>query len=242
MSTDYLVRTGRRTTISLVGLDSQGHPAYAFYGLGSADCSVRTEDLPTVGDDVTGLHVGSYSLVVDPVASAFAALVRDQSHRFVSLDPNVRTNVEPDLDVWRARVAAMTPHVDLIKASAEDLALIFPDRTHEAIAADWLSAGASVVVVTDGEADLRAWTSGGRTHCVTPQVGAIVDTVGAGDSFQAALIHQLCALGGGDPGRGLSAMAPEQFDAALLFAARAAGITCTRRGADLPRAAELGLS
>ena len=235
VSTRYLVRTGHRTTISLVGIDALGHPAYAFYGLGSADCSIGPDDLPEIGNEITGLHFGSYSLVVEPVANAFATFLDRHSDKFISLDPNVRVNVEPDLDIWRERIGAMIPKVDLLKVSAEDLELIYPNRRHDTLAADWISRGVSLVVVTDGEADVRAWTSNGNMHSVTPNATEVIDTVGAGDTFQAALLYKLHAANGVAPGRVLSGLTPDQLEEALVFSARAAQITCTRRGADLPR-------
>lgn len=238
VSTAYAIPTDRPTTLSLVGLDAQGVAAYQFYKNGSADTGVRPGDLPTLGSEVTGLHFGSYSLVAEPTADAFAGLAKAQTERLVSLDPNVRLNVEPDRDVWRARLAELYPSATLLKISAEDLDLLHPGMTAQSFAEARLADGVRLVVVTDGGDNAQGWTASGLRDTASPPRVKVIDTVGAGDTFQAALIAQLvqhpegarAALEGLDQS-GLSEL--------LDYAARAAAITCSRRGADLPRAADL---
>jgi fructokinase len=238
VSTAYAVATDRPTTISLVGLDPAGVPEYQFYGNGSADAGVTVADLPALGPEVEGLHFGSYSIAVAPVGDALAALAAAERDRFVSLDPNVRPTIEPDMAVWRARVEALLPSVDLLKTSAEDLALLHPGLAPEAFAADLVARGVKLVVVTDGGETAQGWTAAGDAAAARPPAVAVIDTVGAGDTFQAALIARLAAHPDG-PLAGLAALDRETLQATLDYAARAAAITCSRRGADLPRAAEL---
>jgi fructokinase len=237
VSTAYLLRPQRRTTLSLVALDDAGHAEYVFYGLGSADCSVRREELPAIGPEVTGFHFGSYSLVVQPVADAFAAVAATAGERFVSVDPNVRPTVEPDLDVWRTRVSEYVRYADLIKISSEDLAFLYPDRKAESQAVDWLDAGVQAVIVTDGGNEVQGWTRGGDQVRLTPPVFDVVDTVGAGDSFQAALLARLATKG--DPKTVVASLDAESLNELLGYALKAAAMTCSRRGADLPRSDEI---
>ena len=237
VSTEYLVRSGRRTTLSLVALDAAGQPQYVFYGLGSADCNLSIEDLPAIGDEITGLHFGSYSLVVRPVADAFAALASAARGRFISVDPNVRPTVEPDLDIWRARVAEYAARADLLKISAEDLASLYPGASRERKAADWIAAGVRLVVVTDSSSEMAAWTAGGHAVRLKPPACEVVDTVGAGDSFQSALLARLARLG--HPKSVMAALEERTLRDLLTFAMQAAAITCSRRGADPPRLHEL---
>ncbi len=237
VATDYLVRSGNRTTLSLVGVDERGQPAYVFYGLGSADCSVETDDLPSIGREVSAVHFGSYSLVVRPVADAFSHLLTIAGHRFVSVDPNVRLNVEPDVDVWRERVAEYTARANLLKISSEDLAALYPDSTADAKASEWLDQGVDLVVVTDGGEKICAWTKQGHVVRVEPPIANVVDTVGAGDSFQAALLVKLSEDGIGK--NAIAALDAQRLEKLLNFAAAAAHVTCQRRGADLPRREEL---
>ena len=66
----------------------------------------------------------------------------------------------------------------------------------------------------------------------------VIDTVGAGDTFQAAMLTWLA-----EQGRlsidGVAALDAGALQDLLDFAMRAAAITCSRRGADLPRRREL---
>lgn len=238
VSTAYAIPTDRPTTISLVGLDTAGVPAYQFYKNGSADTGVSPADLPALGAEVTGLHFGSYSLAAAPVADAAAALAERYSDRFVSLDPNVRPTVEPDMAIWRMRLSALYPRATLVKISAEDLDLLHPGVTAERFAADLIGRGVGLVVVTDGGDTAMGWTASGHHATATPPRVTVVDTVGAGDTFQAALIARLLRAPGG-PRAGVADLDTRGLAALLSFAARAASITCSRRGADLPRLAEL---
>ena len=238
VSTRYAIPTDRPTTLSLVGLDAAGVPAYQFYDNGSADTGVEPGDLPELGPEVIGLHFGSYSLAATPVGDAMAALARGKDGRFVSVDPNVRPTVEPDMDVWRARMAVLFPLADLVKISAEDLELLWPGKAAEAFAADLVAAGARLVVVTDGGEAAHGWTASGLRASATPPRVKVIDTVGAGDTFQAALLARLMRDPAG-PKAALAGLDAKGLAALVDYAARAAAITCSRRGADLPRAAEL---
>ena len=233
----HIVRTGRRTTLSLVGLDATGTPSYTFYGVGSADCSLTVADMPTLSSDISGLHFGSYSIAVAPTADAFAHLARREQHRLISLDPNVRLNVEPDIAVWKNRIDALLPTASLVKVSTEDLGCLFPERTADDVAQDWLSRGPALVIITDGAKGATARTHAVRVH-IPARAITVVDTIGAGDAFQAAILHQLRAS------HCLSRDAIRALDQAALTelittATRAAALTCSRRGADLPTAQDL---
>ena len=184
------------------------------------------------------LQFGSYAMVVEPVAATQRALVeRAQGRQFVAYDPNVRLNVEPDVMRWRDTLAWMLPRTQLLKISDEDLDLLFPGRPAAALAAEWLAAGVSLVVVTRGGEGALAWHRGGSA-LVPGRAVTVVDTVGSGDTFQAALLTWLSERGLLAPGA-LAGLNDDALRDALDFAAGAAAITCSRRGADLPRRAEL---
>jgi fructokinase len=185
------------------------------------------------------LHFGSYAMVVEPVASAQRALVERLGGRvLVAYDPNIRLNVEPALERWRETLAWMLPRTQLLKISDEDLGLLFPGQAPEALAPQWLAAGVELVVVTRGAEGATAWTGAHRVDVPGRRV-AVIDTVGAGDTFQAALLTWLAEHDRLAPGA-LTGLDAAALEAALGFAADAAAITCSRRGADLPRRSELG--
>ncbi len=115
------------TTVSLVGLNARGVPTYAFYGHGAADRQVTPASLPA--GDFAAVHVGSYATVVEPVASTQRALIEGRQGRsLIAFDPNIRLNVEPDLEVWKQQLHWMLPRTQLLKISDEDLGLLLPAR------------------------------------------------------------------------------------------------------------------
>ncbi|MGF1551901.1 MAG: carbohydrate kinase [Paracoccaceae bacterium] len=239
VSTALLKRTARPTTLSMVETDAAGSPVYAFYGEGAADRAVDVGDLPAFGAEVWGVHAGSYCLVAEPVGSALLALFeREAGRRLLSLDPNARLAVEPDGARWRARIDRFAAHADLVKASAEDFELLYPGEDRDAVVAHWLDLGARLVVVTLGPDGAEAHSAAHGRVAVAGRAIRVVDTVGAGDTFQAALIAGL-AERGATTRAALDRLDRDALTTLLDFAVEAAAITCTRRGADLPRRGEL---
>lgn len=226
------------TTLSVVTADAQGVPAYAFHGEHGADRLLDPRPLQALPDTVKVLQFGSYALVVEPVASTIRRVVeQEHGRRLVTYDPNVRLNVEPSVLRWRDAVDWMARRAHLLKISEEDAALLYPDEGLASLARKWLAQGVSLVVVTRGGDGALAWTA--RTQATAPaEAVQLVDTVGAGDSFQAALLAWLAEQDRLQPDA-LGALQEQELRDALRFAARAAAITCSRRGADLPRRAEL---
>ncbi|SJZ80516.1 carbohydrate kinase family protein [Consotaella salsifontis] len=242
IGTNLLIATRRNTTLAVVSLSASGSATYDFYVEGTADRSIEIEDIPALPAEVEAIHVGSYSTVTEPTASALQHLIdQEAGRRFISYDPNIRPSIEPDLDLWRERVSRIVPKAGLIKASEEDLAMLYPDRSLSSVAEDWIAAGAGLAVVTRGENGALARCRSGAASEAAGLPVKVVDTVGAGDTFQAALLAKL------KEDRLLSKDALGGLDEAALsgllgFAVKAASVTCSRRGADLPRRADLGLA
>ncbi|MBK7617150.1 MAG: carbohydrate kinase [Burkholderiales bacterium] len=227
------------TTLSLIGLDAQGVPSYSFYGEGCADRQLPMSALASLPAETLAIHLGSYAMVVEPTAETQRALVeREYRQRVIAYDPNVRLNVAPQLEVWRSTLDWMAARTHLLKVSDEDLGLLYPGVPHAALAARWRTAGAAAVVVTRGGEGATAWVADGEVP-VAPVHADVVDTVGAGDTFQAALLTALAEREALQP-KALHLVPAAMWCEVLQFAARAAAITCGRRGADLPRRHELG--
>ncbi|SDU25694.1 carbohydrate kinase [Stappia sp. ES.058] len=237
----FALGTDALTTLSIVGLDDTGSPAYGFYGKDAADRQIRKSDLPDLPDSIDTIQIGSYATLVSPVGDSLLALaVREHGRRLIAYDPNVRPTVVADMSAWRERFADLLPHVDLLKISLEDLELMFPGNDPQTLAETWLAQGPALVIVTRGGDGATAFTARHRVEVAGDAV-ALVDTVGAGDTFQAAILARL----GETCGRRRSALerlGDTDMLGLLRFAARAAALTCSRRGADLPRRAELGRS
>jgi len=231
-------RVDAPTSICVIGLDARGVPAYDFYGERGADRQLTAAVLQRVPSDARAFHLGSYAMVVDPVGTTQRALVeREHRRALVSYDPNVRTTVEPSLQRWRDTLAWMLPRTHLLKVSEEDIDLLFPGQSLASLAQAWIHQGPRLVVITRGSAGSLALTASASVQAA-PVMVDVIDTVGAGDTFQAALLTWLAEQDC------LSIDGLTRLDEAALrdllgFATRAAAITCSRRGADLPRRGEL---
>jgi fructokinase len=238
IDTRAVPRLDAPTTLGLVGLDAMGVPSYAFYGAGCADRLLPLGALAQVPASARAFHFGSYAMVVEPVAATQRALVeREHPRSLIAYDPNIRLNVEPELDRWRETLRWMLPRSHLLKVSEEDLGLLYPGQAAAELARDWLGRGVVCVVVTHGGEGASAWRQGEQLR-VEPVKVAVQDTVGAGDTFQAALLAGLAERGALAPAT-LRDLPEASWQEVLQFAARAAAITCSRRGADMPRRAAL---
>lgn len=234
VQTDYLVDFAAPTTLAMVAVGANGSPQYSFRGEGCADRQLTPEHLPALGPQVRGLHIGSFSLVVQPIADTLLALVRRESgKRLISLDPNVRLNPEPNIELWRSRIATLVEHADLIKVSDEDLTLLYPEQDLARVIDGWLQQRCQLVFLTRGGEGATVFSRAHGSWSVPACVVKIADTVGAGDTFQAALItwlteQQLDSI------EGLRELSREQIETMVRFAVQAAALTCSKTGPDMP--------
>jgi fructokinase len=228
------------STLAIVHLEAGAEPVYAFHGEGTADRLLRVEDLPaTLPPQVTALHFGSISMVREPGASAFEALMRrEHGRRMLSLDPNVRPSLVGERAAYVARLEGWVALADVVKVSRADLAWLYPETAPDMVAADWLGRGPGLVVVTRGHDGAFALAAGGSVEVPGTPV-LVSDTVGAGDAFTSGLLAWLHEAGWLDRAR-LREIPADALRRSLVFANRAAAITCTRAGAQPPTRAEMG--
>lgn len=238
---DYLLDFAAPTTLAMVAVGTNGSPQYSFRGEGCADRQLQSQHLPALGPEVRGLHIGSFSLVVQPIADTLLALVRRESgRRLISLDPNVRLNPQPDIDLWRARIATLVELADLIKVSDEDLHLLYPDQDPARVIEGWLQHRCQLVFLTRGGEGASVFSQAHGSWSASACEVKIADTVGAGDTFQAALITWLTEQQL-DSVEGVKQLGREQIDRMLKFAVQAAALTCSKTGPDLPYRKQLDL-
>lgn len=239
----FLVRTDRLSTLSAVATAPDGQPSYSFHGEGAADRSLLPSDLPgELPPEVAALTFGSYTMVVEPVGSSFAALAeREHGRRVISVDPNLRPSVVGDMALWARAAERFYRTATLIKASDEDVRIAWGGQLSigEA-AAYWLERGASLVVITTGVQGAVAFSAAGQI-AVPGRSVAVRDTVGAGDTFHAALLAQLVRTGHLTP-QAVATLDLGAIGELIAYATAAAAITVGRRGADLPSAAEVAAS
>jgi fructokinase len=218
-------------------LDGDGLASYSFSPDGTSDPNLTAGMVPrALGADVIALHIGTLGLVLEPMATSLTELMRREGgRRLVMLDPNVRPALVADTAQYRRRLEMVMARSTIVKVSEEDLTWLFPGLDHERAADRIAAAGVPLVVVTLGAHGAFAIASGLRVRVRAPLV-EVVDTIGAGDAFGAALLawlHDHHAL------RPDLALQPHEVEAALGFACLAASITCTRAGAEPPRRAEM---
>ncbi|MER7567851.1 carbohydrate kinase [Streptomyces sp. NPDC048523] len=221
------------TTLAVATVDTNGSAAYSFYVDGTADrLFAAPAELPA---GTRAVSFGTCSLVLEPGASAYEELLGTAAAQgvFTALDPNIRTGLIPDADAYRARFKSWLPSVSLLKLSEEDA------RWLGGTPREWLAAGPSAVVVTQGGDGLTVFTRDGAVLPVPGEKVDVVDTIGAGDTVNAALLHGLAGLDALSP-EAVACLGVEDWARLLRFAARAAAITCSRAGAQPPYASELG--
>jgi fructokinase len=218
-----------RTATSRASLAPDGGAAYAF------DLQWRLNALP----DVTpaAVHACSIGAVLEPGADDVRRLLEKlRPNATVSYDVNVRpavTGTGPDLVRAVEEVVVLA---DLVKASDEDLHLLYPDATVDQSVERLLGLGPSALVVTRGRHGATWYSAGGRVDVAAVEV-EVADTIGAGDPFAAGVLDALTdldALGGR-----LTGLEHDGIEFVLRHAASAAAITVSRPGADPPYRHEL---
>lgn len=225
--------TAERTSTAVATIAADGAATYGF------DITWDPAAVSTTGFDL--VHTGSIGAALEPGASRVEKLIGEaRATATISYDPNVRPALMGDLEVARARVERFVALADIVKASDEDLAWLYPDRAPGDTIAVWLSAGPALVVVTGGAEGANAVAASGSVHIDAP-LTEVVDTIGAGDSFMAGL---LAALSDADLLGSARRDALRAIDAATVtevvgFAAHCAAITVSRAGANPPRRGDL---
>jgi fructokinase len=225
------------TTLAIIEVDPRGHAAYRFLSEGTSAPNLTSQMVPASFDpSVNALHVGTLGLVFEPIATTIAGLVdREHANRLVMVDPNIREPMVLGTDGYRARLDRIIAQSTIVKASDADIDWMFPGIERMAAARTLLARGPRLVVVTLGSEGSVGMTANAEVRVPAPAV-RVVDTIGAGDAFGAALLAWLH-----DHGR-LSRdlrLERDELRAALDFACLVASITCTRAGADPPRRSEL---
>ncbi|MGY0066639.1 carbohydrate kinase family protein [Streptomyces sp. QTS137] len=220
------------TTLAVATVATDGSAVYSFYVEGTADRLFAAPDALPAG--TRAVSFGTCSLVLEPGATAYEELMRTAHARgvFTALDPNIRPGLIPDPDAYRSRFLSWLPSVSLLKLSEEDA------RWLGGTPARWLAAGPAAVVVTRGGDGLTVFTREGGEYTVPGERVEVVDTIGAGDTVNAALLHGLAARDALSE-RGAAKLGADGWRELLGFAARAAAITCSRAGAEPPYAHEL---
>ncbi|MGD9959481.1 carbohydrate kinase family protein [Nocardioides sp.] len=223
-----------RTSSALATIDATGAASYVF------DLHWELQP-PRPADPPLLVHTGSLGAVLEPGAGTVVeAIASLREVATISYDINARpaaTGISAELV---ARVDALVAVSDVVKASDEDLEHLYPEGSIEDAVERILALGAGAVVVTWGGQGASCFSAAGRVDIAGENV-EVADTIGAGDSFCAALLdglrrRELLGATNRSELRGLSLAG---WTEVMTRANRAAAITVSRPGANPPTAAEL---
>ncbi len=232
VDTGHSIRVDRPTTLAFVRL-VDGQASYAFYDENTAGRMLTPEDMPDLPDNVEAAFFGGISLVAEPCATAYEALMeRLAPTRALMIDPNIRPGFVTDAEAYRARIRRMMAMADIVKLSDEDMTWLLGAGTPADHARALMTDGVSVVCVTEGADGALGYCANGTIRVGAEKV-EVVDTVGAGDTFNAGFLAALYASGY------LTKDLIGEIDhatvaAGLRHGAKAAAITVSRAGANPP--------
>ncbi|MDX8469564.1 carbohydrate kinase [Mesorhizobium sp. VK23B] len=232
VSSTYAHTSPKPTTLAFVRL-TNGQATYTFYDENTAGRMLAVEHLPKLGAEIEAMLFGAISLISEPAGSAYEEFMRrEHGSRVTMLDPNIRPNFIPDKAKHLRRIREMMAMADIVKLSDEDLNWFDEAGSHEDVVRNWLDRGPRLIVVTHGSEGAVGYS---KEHKVTvvPQKVKVVDTVGAGDTFNAGILASLheqglltkAAIGG---------LSQDAIRKALELGAKAAAVTVSRAGANPP--------
>ncbi len=227
----------RPTSLAFVKL-VDGQATYTFYSENAADKVLTEDDLPTVPANIGTLFFGGISLVGEPCGSTYEALLhREKDKKVIILDPNVRPDFIEDEGAYRRRIDAMVAGADLVKLSDQDLEWLLDEADLFKAAKQLLDKGPKAVFVTRGGEGALAVSHVAETE-VPATLVEVVDTVGAGDTFNAGILWSLSKADLLHKDK-LPNLSKAQLAAALSAGATTAAITVSRKGANPPWLSEL---
>lgn len=240
VGTEHLLSRDAPSSLAFVELN-EGQASYTFYTDNAADTSLTQADRPRDLGHVAAMFFGGISLCADPTASTMHAMLRDKAQGCTAMiDPNIRPAFITDERAYRARLQDMIHMCDIVKISDEDLDWLVPQPAETQAKLAALTKGDKLCFVTKGAHGAEAYIGTRKIAHAPAQPAMVVDTIGAGDTFNAAILHGLeqsqaltsCAAGRADE---------SAVQRALELAVRAASVTVSRQGANPPWAQELAL-
>lgn len=234
-------KSDNETTLAFVRFVN-GEPHYAFYDEATS-AQLWTYDPTSISfNEIEALHVGSTTLINEPAATEYLKMFRDAKGRTtLSFDPNCRPSLVRNKTEYLARMAEFIAIADIVRMSDLDFDFLFGGDDFQGKANEALAGGVALFVITRGGEGVIAWhAAAGQVEVPAPTV-KVVDTIGAGDTFQGSLLVALRETGRIER-PALEAISRDQLSAALAFGTRCAALTCSRAGANPPWTSEISLS
>ena len=230
---DLALTSDQPTCLAIVSLDANGGASYEFKIDGTATFDFDLKWLPDPSRyKPQVLHIGTLVTVIQPGADVlYDWAMQVAEFAPIVFDPNIRPSVMGDHDLYEAAVEKWAALSSVIKVSDDDMAWLYPGQKYEDVAKRWLNDGAALVVVTRGSNGIIGFTANGSVEVDGAKI-TVADTVGAGDTVGAIIVEAMIE-------KGILALTGDVLKATLHRAAVAAGITCSRKGAQPPYKHEL---
>lgn len=234
------VKSKESATLAIASIDKDGIAEYEFYLSGTADWQWRSHELDgAVTGGAVCVHAGSLALVMQPGGAMVEEVLKAaRTGATVSIDPNVRSGIV-GRDTYRSKIALWTRLADIIRLSYEDLAEIIAlsgRRTLEHVCGEWHDAGVSLVVITRGASSTIISFNGNRLEVPVSRI-RVIDTIGAGDGFNAGMLHWLHRTG--SLGGRMDHLDLHTIRQAVAYGSRVATHSCASSGANYPWSAEV---
>jgi fructokinase len=230
---DLALTSDKPTCLAIVSLDAKGGASYEFKIAGTATFDFSLDWLPDPSRYKPNvLHIGTLVTAIQPCADVlYDWALQVAEFAPIIFDPNIRPAVLSDRDAYVALVEKWVAISSVIKVSDDDLVWLYPGQELADIASRWVRDGVALVVVTHGAQGLVGYTAEGATKVDGVKID-VADTVGAGDTVGAIIVEAMVE-------KGIMTLIGEELEATLRRAAIAAGITCSRKGAQPPYKHEL---
>jgi fructokinase len=230
---DLVLTSDKPTCLAIVSLDANGGASYEFKIDGTATFDFNLNWLPDPSRyKPRVLHIGTLVTVIQPGADVlYDWAMQVAEFAPIVFDPNIRPSVMGDRDLYEAAVEKWAALSSVIKVSDDDMAWLYPGQKYEEVAQRWINDGAALVVVTRGSQGIIGITADGAVEVDGAKI-TVADTVGAGDTVGAIIVEAMIE-------KGILALTGDVLKAVLHRAAVAAGITCSRKGAQPPYKHEL---
>jgi fructokinase len=230
---DLALTSDKPTCLAIISLDANGGASYEFKIDGTATFDFDLNWLPDPSRyKPQVLHIGTLVTVIQPGADVlYDWAMQVAEFAPIVFDPNIRPSVMGDHDLYEAAVEKWAALSSVIKVSDDDMAWLYPGQKYEDVAQRWLNDGTALVVVTRGSNGIIGFTQDGAVEVDGAKI-TVADTVGAGDTVGAIIVEAMVE-------KGILALTGDVLKATLHRAAVAAGITCSRKGAQPPYKHEL---
>jgi fructokinase len=238
---DFVIKTNRPTTLAYADV-IDGIAEYTFVDEHSAGRLLDQASLKPFINRVMkakALLVGGISLQAEPCGSSWQSFIDEVAgHLPIYFDANIRPDFIENKQAYLTRFIELTYKVDIIKISDEDYRYLYGAQDFNEVSKNWLDNGVKCIIITLGSEGSKVIYDNGKEVFVKSLKVDVVDTISAGDTFNAGFLINL-----DDQDllnrESLNTISNDQFTKALTFANKVASITVTRKGANPPWYEEL---